>query len=317
MNPEDRRYSLRLQLTTACQLRCGYCRPDGADSRGSRALGSELARAAWLLSKAGVDRIRLTGGEPLLHEDVLWMVGCLAAIGDVREVTLTTNGQCLAARARPLSCVGLTRVNVHVDSLDPGRYRKLCGGDLERALGGVRAAVAAGLSPKVNVVVQRGLNDDEIPAFCRFAREMGVVVRFIEIMDTGVAPGFAASRFVGGAEIGARLEAMGARRLPRAGSAPAVDYRFPDGMMAGVIASETEPFCDSCDRLRLGCDGVLRTCLYAQAGLDVAALLRSRSPDAEIVDCMRAYIAAKRPEHPRGPRPVRPGRGFSMAAIGG
>lgn len=318
MNPEDRRYSLRLQLTTGCQLRCGYCRPQGADSRGARALRSdELVRAAFLLSKAGVDRIRLTGGEPLLHEDVLWIVGCLAGIGDVREVTLTTNGHGLAIKARPLGLVGLTRVNVHIDSLDPGRYRKLCGGDLARPLDGLEAAVAAGLSPKVNVVVQRGLNDDEIPAFCRLGRELGVAVRFIEIMDTGIAPGFCSSRFVSGAEIGARLEALGASRVPRSGSAPAVEYRFPDGGVAGVIASESEPFCDSCDRLRLGADGVLRTCLYSGAGLDVAALLRAQTPEDDVVQHMRAHIRAKRSEHPGGPAPVQPGRGFSMASIGG
>jgi cyclic pyranopterin phosphate synthase len=208
-------------------------------------------------------------------------------------------------------------VNVHIDSLDPRRYREICGGSLDRALDGLGAAVGARLSPKLNVVVQRGVNDDEIPAFCALGRELGVVVRFIEIMDTGIAPTFAASRFVSGAEIGSRLEALGATRVPRIGSAPAVDYRFPDDTIAGVIASETQPFCDSCDRLRLGSDGVLRTCLYAESGLDVAALLRVRMSDAEVVERMAAHLAAKRSEHPGGPSPVRLGRGFSMAAIGG
>jgi len=314
----DRRYSLRLQLTTGCQLRCGYCRPDGGETRRERQLGrAELARAAGLLSRLGVDRVRLTGGEPLLHDDVLWIVARLAGTGGIREVTLTTNGQRLRGAAPLLRCAGLSRVNVHVDSLDAGRYRQMCGGELGRALEGLHAAVTARLSPKLNMVVQRGLNDDEIPAFCRLGRELGVAVRFIEIMDTGIAPGFAAERFVSGAEIGARLEALGATRVPRAGSAPAVDYRFADGTVAGVIASETEPFCESCDRLRLGSDGVLRTCLYAEAGLDVAALLRSQMPDAEVEARMRAHVVAKRSEHPGGPSPVLLGRRFSMASIGG
>jgi cyclic pyranopterin phosphate synthase len=318
MKDDTRRYSLRLQVTTTCQLRCGYCRPDDFDTWCSAGLVNvEMVRAARLLSNLGVARIRLTGGEPLLCQDIVWLVARLAEIEDLEEVTLTTNGQRLRELVRPLHKAGLTRVNVHIDSLDADRYRTICGGDLGRALDGLHAAVAAKLSPKVNVVVQRGLNDHEIPAFCDLARELGVTVRFIEIMDTGIAPAFAARAFVSGSEIGARLAALGAGRVPRYGSAPAVDYRFPDGTSVGVIASETEPFCDRCDRLRLGLDGVLRTCLYAPGGLDVAALLRSRVPDPEIAERMRAHIAAKRSEHLGARGTVGLGRGFSMAAIGG
>jgi len=317
---EVRRYSygLRLQLTPSCQLRCGYCRPDRTDAWRARALGSaELARAVWLLAKLGVDRVRLTGGEPLLHKDALGLVARLADLEGVREIALTTNGQRLASRAGALRRAGLSRVNVHIDSLEAGLYRRICGGDLSRALDGLRAAVVAGLSPKVNVVVQRGLNDREIPAFCELGRELGVVVRFIEIMDTGIAPDFAARRFVSAAEIGAQLEALGATRAPRLGCAPALDYQFADGSRAGVIASETEPFCHGCDRLRLGFDGVLRTCLYAEGGLEMAALLRSPMPDLEIAKLLRAHIAAKRSRHPSGPGASRGARGFSMAAVGG
>jgi GTP 3',8-cyclase len=318
MKDDPRRFSLRLQVTTACQLRCGYCRPDAVDTwRGSGLFNIEMVRAARLLSKLGVDRIRLTGGEPLLREDLVWIVARLAEMDDLEEVTLTTNGQRLRELARPLASAGLSRVNVHIDSLDGDRYRAICGGNLGRALDGLYAAVSAKLSPKVNVVVQRGLNHHEIPAFCALARDLGVAVRFIEIMDTGIAPTLAARAFVSGAEIGEALEALGARRVPRSGSAPAVDYRFRDGTEVGVIASETEPFCDSCDRLRLGLDGLLRTCLYAAHGLDVGALLRSQMTDPEVAGRMGAHIAAKRSEHPSSMSPVRLGRAFSMAAIGG
>ncbi|HEY6005610.1 MAG TPA: radical SAM protein [Anaeromyxobacter sp.] len=318
MRSDIRRYALRLQITTACQLRCGYCRPDAVGTRrGAGLLDLEMVRACRLLSKLGVDRIRLTGGEPLLREDIVRLVARLAEMEELEEVTLTTNGQRLADLARPLRRAGLHRVNVHIDSLDAGRYRRICGGDLGRALDGLAAAVAMKLSPRVNVVVQRGLNEDEIPAFCALARELGVIVRFIEIMDTGIAPELATRAFVSGSEIGLTLEALGARRAPRSGSAPAVDYRFADGTVVGVIASETEPFCESCDRLRLGLDGVLRTCLYAGAGLDVGALLRSHAPDRWVAERLRAHIAAKRSEHPSGPGAVRLGRGFSMAAVGG
>lgn len=318
MRHDARRFALRLQVTTSCQLRCGYCRPDDLEMRCGAGLGSvEMVRVARLLSELGVARIRLTGGEPLLRRDIVWLVARLAEIEGLDEVTLTTNGQRLGALVGPLRDAGLTRVNVHIDSLDADRYRAICGGDLRRSLEGLHAAAAATLTPKVNVVVQRDLNDDEIPAFCALARELGVTVRFIEIMDTGIAPSFARRAFVSGTEIGARLEALGARRIPRAGSAPAVDYRFADGTTAGVIASETRPFCDSCDRLRLGVDGVLRTCLYAATGLDVAALLRSGLPEPEIAGRVRAHVGAKRSEHPGARGPVELGRGFSMAAIGG
>lgn len=318
MREDTRRYALRLQVTTSCQLRCGYCRPDAAGSgRGSGLATDELVRAARLLAGSGVTRVRVTGGEPLLRRDIVPLVARLARIDGLEEVTLTTNGQRLAELAAPLRRAGLARVNVHVDSLDPGRYREACGGDLGPALQGLLAAATQGLSPKINVVVQRGVNDRELPAFRVLARELGVTVRFIEIMDTGIAPALAARAFVSGAEIGARLEALGARRVARSGSAPAVDYRFADGTRVGVIASESEPFCSSCDRLRLGADGLLRTCLYAGGGLDVAGLLRSGAPDAEIAARVRAHVAAKRPEHPGAGAPVRLGRGFSMAAIGG
>lgn len=318
MKSAARCYSLRLQVTQSCQLRCGYCRPDLAGERKIRALSSaELMRAGGLLARLGVHRVRLTGGEPLLRKDVVWLVARLAEEEGVREVTLTTNGQQLASLARPLRNAGLSRVNVHIDSLDAELYQRTCGGELVRALDGLRAAVGAGLSPKLNVVVQRGLNEREIPAFCQLGRELGVVVRFIEIMDTGVARDFAARSFVSAAEIGARLEALGATRKPREGCAPAVEYRFHDGVRAGVIASETEPFCHGCDRLRLGFDGVLRTCLYDERGFDLAEVLRQPMADPEIAGLLAAHIAAKRSRHPshRGANPSP--RCFSMAAVGG
>lgn len=308
-------YSLRLQVTGGCQLRCGYCRPDLRRADPSARSPAELARLVAILAGAGVRRVRITGGEPLLRPEVVEIVDRLARIGGLEEITLTTNGQRLAALASPLRQAGLSRVNVHIDSLVPERYRRICGGRLEPALEGLRAALAEGLSPKVNAVVLRGENEDELPAFCALAGELGVQVRFIELMDTGVAPAYAARHGLPAREVRARLEALGARCVGRRGSAPAVEYRLGEAKL-GLVASETEPFCDRCDRLRLSADGTLRTCLYAGTGVALGALARQGASDAALLEVARAAIAAKRSFHPcavaAAPRPS-----FSMAAIGG
>lgn len=305
---------LRLQIVGGCQLRCGYCRPDRATNTGGIVRPSLAERLVRVLARTGVDRVRLTGGEPLLHPEVVSIVERLARLEGIAEVALTSNGQTLAALAADLRQAGLRRVNVHIDSLRPDRYRRLCAGDLGRALAGLEAALVAGLRPKLNVVVQRGCNDDEVPDFCRLGGRMGVCVRFIELMDTGVAPALAARRSVPAAEIRARLYELGAVLVGRFGNAPAVEYRI--GRTAiGLIASETEPFCDTCDRLRLDVRGVLRTCLYECGGLDLSALVERGESDEVLLSTVRERTLAKRSLHPSRGAAGQPR--FSMAAVGG
>lgn len=309
---------LRLQLVGRCQLRCGYCCPSSAESTALGAITPALAeRAVRLLARTGVRRIRLTGGEPLLHPDVVGIVERLSRVRGIEEVALTTNGQRLASLAPALRAAGLGRVNVHIDSLRPERYARLCGGRLDRALAGLDAAIAGDLAPKLNVVVQRGENDDELADFCALASQRRVCVRFIELMDTRVASSLVAGRYVPSAEIRAGLEALGAVRAGRRGNAPADDYLLRDGAHVGVIASESEPFCDTCDRLRLDATGRLRTCLYAAKGLDVGAMIAGGASDDAVLGALSAAIAAKRSLHPRL-RPVHSNEPrFSMAAVGG
>lgn len=309
---------LRLQLVGRCQLRCGYCCPSSAESTALGAIAPSLAeRAVRLLSRVGVRRIRLTGGEPLLHPEVVGIVERLSRVPGIEEVALTTNGQRLASTAAALRAAGLRRVNVHIDSLRPERYARLCGGRLERSLSGLDAAIAEGLAPKLNVVVQRGENDDELADFCALASERRVCVRFIELMDTRVASLLVVGRYVPSHEIRAALEALGAVRAGRRGNAPADEYLLLDGAQVGVIASESEPFCDTCDRLRLDATGRLRTCLYAADGLDLGAMLASGASDDALLGALLQAIAGKHSLHPRLRPPDTGPTRFSMAAVGG
>jgi cyclic pyranopterin phosphate synthase len=311
-------YSLRLQLTNRCQLRCGYCRPSAAQEPARLEFTPALAaRLVGLLARLGVNRVRLTGGEPLLRTDVTEVVAALAKVEGLGEIALTTNGERLGPLALPLRTAGLSRVNVHIDSLDPDRYRRITGGHLAAALAGLHAAIDAGLSPKLNVVVQRGWNEDELPRFCDLARELHVQVRFIELMDTGVAPEIARQRFVSGREISLALHSLGARRADRVGSAPAVDYHFADGSRVGVIASESEPFCETCNRLRLTADGVLITCLYAGGGLALGAMAREGATDGDLLAAAAHHIARKTSRHPATTQLGVRAPAFSMASLGG
>ncbi len=283
-------------------------------SSGPGALTPDLvARLARVLVDAGVRRVRLTGGEPLLA-DAVGAVSAIAAVPGVREIALTTNGQRLAAFAEPLRDAGLHRVNVHIDTIEPERYERLCGGSLDGALRGLKTALACGLRPKLNVVVQRGWNDDEIPRFCELARDQGTPVRFIELMDTGVALDLAAARFFSAREIAVAIAKLGARRSGHRGSAPAAEYEFSDGTQVGIIDSESEPSCGRCNRLRLSASGILRTCLYADSGLNLIEMIHAGRTDAEILAATGAHVACKVTCHPAL---VSSQPSFSMAAVGG
>ncbi len=325
MNPAaSRKYYLRVSLTEACAFRCPYCLPDGPSRitpRPELLTPAEIGRAVRVLSSLGVDRVRLTGGEPLQRRECLEVVEQLSQVKEIRDIALTTNGEHLARLAGKLKKAGLKRVNVHLDSLKPERFLALArNASLEEVLEGIAAAREAELGPiKINAVIMRGVNDDEILDFCEFALRWGVTVRFIELMNTGSAQDFFKRHFMPAAEIRDRVS--GRYRLeepdgPR-GSRPAEEFPISGGKAAvGSIASESEPFCAACDRLRLTADGRFARCLYEPGGVSIRALLRDpAASDDQLQEVFATGIAGKRSWHPTfgrtGERP------FAMAEIGG
>ncbi len=282
--------SLRLSLTDRCNLRCAYCMPEEKYHWLPRAdilQFEELSRLVDAFTALGVDRLRLTGGEPLLRQDLPELVAALAAKPAIRDLALTTNGLRLAPVASALRRAGLDRITLSLDTLDPARFQRLTRrDDLARALEGLAAAQEAGFTgTKLNMVVIRGFNDDELLPMLVLGRRYGAQVRFIEYMDVGGASGWSMAQVVPKQEILERLtEAFGAPPEPQAGrgSAPATEYRLADGSACGIIASTTEPFCGDCDRSRVTADGMWFLCLYAVAGHDLRGLIRRGADDAEL-----------------------------------
>lgn len=312
--------TLRVNLLEQCQLRCGYCRPGllrRPTAAGERLTADDYWRLGQAFAAAGVTKVRFTGGEPLLRPD---LGAVLVAFGEAlpaARLAFTTNGQRLGAWLRTRERALVHAVTVHVDSLRPERYRELMGdGSPTAPLEAARAAKALGLVTKLNVVVQRGLNDDELPEFLRWSRETGIEVRFIELMNTGSATEFTRRHFVSGADIIARIAAQepvqpAGRRDP---SDPAALYALADGTRFGLIASDTQPFCRACTRLRLSPSGQLRTCLYQPEGLDLRAHLRRGVGLGELASAVRAAVRGKQSHHPRE---AAERVAFSMADIGG
>lgn len=280
---------------------------------------AEITRIVALMADLGIRTVRLTGGEPLMRAHLPELVGRLATLG-LDELSLTTNGTTLARHARALAAAGLDRVNVSLDSLIATRVAEISRRDvLDKVLAGIDAARAAGLDPvKVNTVLLRGRNDDEILDFVRFARSTGCEVRFIEDMPLGAAKDWTRAVVVPGAEVLERISAEYPLVALDRGAEPATSYRFADGApgRVGIIASVTEPFCSRCDRLRLTSDGFLRTCLFAHEELDLREPLRRGAGDEELVELIVAEVWRKGPGHAIGlkefEQPVR-----VMSRIGG
>ncbi len=281
---------LRISVTDRCNFRCTYCMPFDEYvwiDKEEILTYEEIARLAAIFVELGVEKIRLTGGEPLVRKELEELVGLLARLPGLEDLCLTTNASLLEEKARALKAAGLNRLNVSLDTLDPEKFRRLTKrGELQKVLDGLFAAKSCGFHPiKINTVVERGVNDDEILALVDFSRADGFAIRFIEYMDVGNANDWTTGRVVSKKEI---LEIIGARyplkRVGREdGSAPSVDFRFLDGGGdVGVIASVTEPFCSSCTRARLTADGKLVTCLFSSVGHDLKALLRRGAGDDEI-----------------------------------
>jgi cyclic pyranopterin phosphate synthase len=247
----------------------------------------EITRLATLFVDLGVEKIRLTGGEPLVRQNLDHLVAKLSVIEGLKELCLTTNAALLADQINALKRAGLKRVNISIDSLDPERFKRMTKrGDLGKVLDGIFAAKAAGLVPiKLNAVVERGVNDNDIIPLVEFSREHGFAMRFIEYMDVGNSNNWTSAKLVSKKEIVDRIHARyPLREVGRdQDSAPSVDYEFVDGKGdIGVIASVTEPFCSSCTRMRLTADGKIVTCLFSQLGHDVKTLLRGGASDDEV-----------------------------------
>jgi len=246
----------------------------------------EIAVLADVFTMLGVDRVRLTGGEPLLRRDLPNLIEMLAARPAIRDLALTTNGVLLAHQAPALRAAGLHRLTVSLDTLDRARFQSLARFDeLPAVLAGIEAAARAGFAPlKIDTVVMRGRNDDELGPLLEFGRSAGAEVRFIEYMDVGGATHWSMDAVVSRREILARLsEIYGPiETVPNRDSAPAERFRLPDGTTFGIIASTTEPFCAACDRSRLTADGLWLLCLYARGGLDVRHPLREGATREEL-----------------------------------
>lgn len=281
--------TIRLSVTDRCNLRCQYCMPEEDYLWIPHDLVltfEEITRVARILLRLGVDKIRLTGGEPMLRRDLPDLVASLARLTGLRDIALTTNGLLLERFAAALAAAGLRRVTISLDTLRPDRFRTLTRSREHGAiLRGLDAAARHGLPAKLNAVILRDFNDDELVDLLEFGRQRGVEVRFIEYMDVGGATRWSAAQVVSRREMLSRLATHYGRVEPLSDgdpSAPADRFALPDGTRFGIIASTTAPFCRTCDRARLTADGMWYLCLYAHAGLDLRAALRGGLSDDEI-----------------------------------
>jgi cyclic pyranopterin phosphate synthase len=318
-----RHNNLRISVTDRCNLRCTYCMPEDVVfmDRGQLLTFEEIARFVRIVAPLGIDKVRLTGGEPLMRRDLPALVRMVCAVEGIRDVGLTTNGILLAEHAQALYDAGLRRLNVSLDSLDPARFRQLARRDgLDKVLAGIAAAKRAGFEPiKVNAVSIRGVTEHEVVPLARYAREHGLEMRFIEYMPIG-ADQWERDKVYFAHEI---LEQIGREVGPlvpvaeQDPSAPALEFRYADGGgRVGIIASVSRPFCASCNRVRLTADGKLRNCLFALDEVDVKGLLRGQAADAEIAEVVRRNVWAKWEGHEiNTARFIKPLR--TMHAIGG
>lgn len=293
-------HDLRISVTDRCNFRCTYCMPKEVFGRDFQFLPSaqlltfeEITRLARIFLDQGVEKLRLTGGEPLMRRDLEKLVAMLAPLPGLRDLTLTTNASLLARKAQALKDAGLRRVTISLDSLDNTVFQAMndVSFPVERVLEGIAAAQAVGLGPiKINMVVKRGLNEASILPMARYFRGSGMILRFIEYMDVGATNGWRLDDVVPAAEIVARIGA----ELPLVAVDPnyrgevAQRWRYADGSgEIGIISSVSRPFCGACSRARLSSEGSLYTCLFARQGHDFRALVRAGASDTEISAFLR------------------------------
>jgi cyclic pyranopterin phosphate synthase len=324
IDPFDRRVKdLRISITDRCNFRCTYCMPaEGMQwlPREELLTYEEQARIARVcVERFGFEAIRITGGEPTVRAHLPRLIGMLAPLGV--DLALTSNGVKLPEMAHDLAAAGLRRINVSLDSLRPDTFRTLTRrDDLDRVLAGIDAALDAGLDPvKVNCVVIRGVNDDEVTDLAAFGRAKGVGVRFIEFMPLDAEGSWSMDQVVPAQEILDRVDAAFPLEpdVADGDAEPAARHRYRDGRGdVGVIPSVTEPFCDHCDRVRVTAEGKFRTCLFALEEFDVRAVLRSGGSDRDLAALIESAVGTKWAGHRIGQvNFVRPAR--SMSQIGG
>ena len=306
--------NLRISVTDRCNMRCRYCMPENEYvwlPRESILTFEEIDRVAGVFAQLGVSKIRLTGGEPLLRHDLPNLVALLARRPELTDLALTTNGILLGRYAAALAKAGLRRVTVSLDTLQPDRMIRFARSARHgEVLAGIDSARRAFGSVKLNTVVIRGYNDDEVLDLLEFARARGIEPRFIEYMDVGGATGWSGDQVVSQREI---LELVArrygpVRQVESAGWAPAERFTLPDGTVFGVIASTTAPFCRTCDRGRLTADGTFLLCLYGERGLDLRELLRGGASDQELGDRI-AEVWRQRTDRGAEERAALPARG--------
>lgn len=319
---------LRISLTDRCNFRCFYCLPDGEPplARKETILRfEEIARIAEIFVGLGITKIRLTGGEPMLRRDIELLVESLSGLRSVEpalDLALTSNGFTVAERAQALKASGLNRITISLDSLDAEKFKQITGRDaLDEALEAISVSKAAGLEPvKVNAVIVRGVNDDEIVDFARFAREREIEFRYIEYMPLDSGHDWRREQVVSGKEIERAITKEFDLRLTDAsrGNKTAWRYEFGDGTKGsiGIIAPVTEPFCGACSRIRLTADGQIRTCLFSRSEHNLRDVIRAESSREEIVRYIRQATLSKEAGHEiNSPAFIQPER--TMSFIGG
>jgi GTP 3',8-cyclase len=314
---------LRISVTDRCNFRCVYCRsadPENYRDHDEILSWGELQRLARIFVGLGITKVRITGGEPLVRDGVENFLSCLSTLG-VQDLSMTTNGHLLADRCQRLIAAGLRRINISLDSLDPVKFEKITRTrSYDTVMRGIEAAQGCGLAPvKINAVLVRGFNEDEVEAFAAFARERGVIMRFIEFMPLDADRHWSRELMVPAKEVYDRIRAQWPLEpIPHEKSETARKYRFADGAPGeiGLIAPVTQAFCGHCSRIRLTADGKLRTCLFSKEDRDLRALLRAQSSDEAIVDWIGSVVMEKEEGHRiNEPGFVPPSR--TMVFIGG
>lgn len=297
---------LRLSITDRCNFRCFYCMPQEAmewQPKTEILSYEEIIRLAEVFVALGVNKLRVTGGEPMVRRDVESLIAELAQIEGVADLAMTTNAHFLQGRAQALKDAGLQRITISLDSLTPDRFALLTGrNELARVLAGIDAAIGAGLQPvKVNCVMMRGINDDQAVRFAEFAREKGVHVRFIEFMPLDNGKVWRREMVMPGEETRARInEAFPLERVKSENlSETARRWRFADGAPGevGFINPVTQPFCGACSRIRLTADGMIRTCLFSTVEHNIKRLLRGGATRDELIDFIIATVEKKEERH--------------------
>lgn len=314
---------LRISVTDRCNLRCVYCMPEGGApcaAAGEALDAGEIVRAARAARAAGVRKVRITGGEPLVRKDLVPLIRALKEDAGIPELSLTTNGLLLAETAAAMKEAGLDRVNVSLDTMDPVRYRAITrGGDIRRVREGIRAAEEAGLTPlKINMVPLRGVNDDEIGSFALLTVEKDYHIRFIEFMPTG-GNRWSEARCVRSADVMERVAGLGRLApIPFRGNGPSRNYRLSGARgVVGFISAVSDHFCRFCNRLRLTSTGMLRPCLFSGSGVDLRRALRSGADDGALERLFRQAASCKPGGHTLATRGPAAARFLAMSQIGG